>query len=66
MFLFFRGYNDAGHTADQGWKGKGGNERNGTIAGRNGTAAKANTDVKNLCHLLLQRWNVAPALSCGM
>ncbi len=47
-------------------KGKGSNERNGAIAGRNGTAAKANTDVKKLCHLLLQRWNAAPALSCGM
>jgi hypothetical protein len=40
------GNNDIGHTAEWGWKGKGGNERNETIAGRNGTVAKANTDEK--------------------
>jgi hypothetical protein len=39
------GNDDAGHTAEWDGKGKGGNERNGAIAGRNGTAAKANTDV---------------------
>lgn len=66
MIFFLWGDNDAGHTDGKGWKCKGGNERNEAIAVQNGTTAKANTDVKKSCHLLLQRWNAAPALSCGM
>jgi hypothetical protein len=53
----------AGHTAVWGWKGKGSDwmEWNNS-PGRNVTAAKVNF----LYNLLLQRWNGAWALSCGM